>query len=381
MTAYGRGPITGAIDLGDVAILPGFVNAHAHLDLCDSPGLIWPGMSLEEWLPAVVAARRNAPPPSVDRMASVCREMIDCGTTLLGDIATAVEALVARRKAGLPGVTFFEVVGLRETRWAPLWEMANEEILRAEADGEADVAASLHAPYSTARTLFEQTGTRLVAVHWLESAHERRLLAEGQGPLRDFLLGLGAADPELLAQNFAAENKAPAWFLDRGRWLLVHANFPGREEIEKLAAATKSGAVAGVVHCPRTHAAFGHPRHPATEFAAAGVTLALGTDSLASNPDMDVFGEAKFLAACRADLDPETLLAALTTGGAKALGRAREWDWDREGAEANFTLVEVPAGAPAASYESLFAPASRAAGTMIRGRWRSGPVESGASAP
>ena len=50
-----------------------------------------------------------------------------------------------------------------------------------------------------------------------------------------------------------------------------------------------------IVYCPRTHAAFGHPPHPFRDFLARGVRVALGTDSLASNPDLDLLAEARFV--------------------------------------------------------------------------------------
>jgi cytosine/adenosine deaminase-related metal-dependent hydrolase len=311
-------------------------------------------------------------------MAAVCSQMIAGGTTLLGDVATTSDALAARRLAGLPGITFFEVVGLRQSRWAPLRERAWGEVRRENAE---EVGVSLHAPYSTARELFAEAGEFLTAVHWLESAHERRLFQEGQGPLRDFLVGIGAADAEII-DGMRIRQEAPSWFLDKGRWLLVHANYADSGDIERLAAGTSKGTVQGVVYCPRTHAAFRHSRHPAAELIEARITLALGTDSLASNPDMDVYGEAKFLTGVRPDLDPESIIRAITQGGAAALGRSRDWDWGSGTAEANLTIVAPPPlGSSDVSHEDVLAPLASVAGTMIRGRWRHGTVETGDGVP
>src|SRR4029077_3035215 len=69
--------------------------------------------------------------------------------------------------------------------------------------------------------------------------------------------------------------------------LLVHGNY--------LSNTAHLPANATVVYCPRTHAAFGHAPHPFRELLNRGVRVALGTDSLASNPDLDVLAEARFL--------------------------------------------------------------------------------------
>src|SRR5439155_6487571 len=81
---------------------------------------------------------------------------------------------------------------------------------------------------------------------------------------------------------------------------------------------------ASVVYCPRTHAAFGHAPHPFREFLARGVRVALGTDGLSSNPDLDILAEARFLHRKHPDLPGATLLRMLTLFGAEALGWAGE---------------------------------------------------------
>src|SRR5205823_4598822 len=77
-------------------------------------------------------------------------------------------------------------------------------------------------------------------------------------------------------------------------------------------------------YCPRTHAAFGHPPHPFREFLSRGVRVCLGTDSLASNPDLDLLAEARFVYATYPDFPGEQLLRMVTLSGAEALGWADE---------------------------------------------------------
>jgi len=95
---------------------------------------------------------------------------------------------------------------------------------------------------------------------------------------------------------------------------IVHGNYLDASEIECLAA---SGA--SVVYCPRSHAFFGHEPHPVQELLAAGVTVALGTDSLASNQSLSMLDELAFLHRARPDLEPVDLLRMATVNGARAL--------------------------------------------------------------
>ena len=95
--------------------------------------------------------------------------------------------------------------------------------------------------------------------------------------------------------------------------MFVHGNYLDPADTPFLPSQT-------VVICPRTHAAFGHAAHPFPHFLQRGVRIALGTDSLASNPDLDILAEARFLRAHYPEVEPAMLLRMLTLSGAEALG-------------------------------------------------------------
>jgi cytosine/adenosine deaminase-related metal-dependent hydrolase len=97
-----------------------------------------------------------------------------------------------------------------------------------------------------------------------------------------------------------------------------------------------------VVWCPRTHAAFGHPPHPFRRFLEQGVNVALGTDSLASSPDLSILNEARFL--YRSYPNAEILLRMITVNGALALGLAELFGSLQIGRPANLTVIAIPHG-------------------------------------
>jgi aminodeoxyfutalosine deaminase len=102
------------------------------------------------------------------------------------------------------------------------------------------------------------------------------------------------------------------------RALVVHGNYLGSEEIGYLAERAERMAT---VYCPRTHAFFNHPPHPVAELLSRGAAVALGTDSRASNPDLSIWNEVRWLLEQRPDLDVHKVLAMATLHGADALMR------------------------------------------------------------
>src|SRR5262249_25598699 len=129
---------------------------------------------------------------------------------------------------------------------------------------------------------------------------------------------------------------------------------------------------ATVAYCPRTHAAFGHPPHPFHEMLARGVRVALGTDSLASNPDLDLLPEARFLHASHPDLAGEQLLRMATINGATALGFGGLTGSLDPGKPAALLVVPLPQMETADPSTLLLSDSSPAETrkTMWRGEWR-----------
>src|SRR5262249_45906675 len=151
------------------------------------------------------------------------------------------------------------------------------------------------------------------------------------GPFVDFLQELAVWDPEGLV-----DGPDHVLRLTNGLnpILFIHCNY--------LWPRITFPANGSIVYCPRTHAAFGHPPHPFREFLARGVRVALGTDSLASNPDLDLLAEARFLTRLRADLPGDVLLRMTTLAGAEALGWANETGSLEPGKSADLVVLPLP---------------------------------------
>ncbi|MFH5802472.1 amidohydrolase family protein [Alienimonas sp. DA493] len=318
---------SGAEDLGDVALLPGFVNCHTHLEFSDFAAPIPAAGAFADWIAATVAARRERPGDRMDRVNRGLAESLAAGVTTVGEIATGAPEADGWNAARLPPpharpalVAFGELI-------APRDPVAALDAARAflQSDGDPpDLIRGLspHAPYSvhpavpTLLAACPDTAAAPWAVHLLETSEEIDLLAKGQGPLAAAMERLGATRSDFGANRLRRDYLEPLATAARG--LIVHGNRLTPADLDWLAAPERRHL--SVIYCPRTHAHFGRPPHPWLALREAGVRVALGTDGRGSNPDLSILGELRFLHAQFPKVPPADLLALGTRCGAEALG-------------------------------------------------------------
>jgi cytosine/adenosine deaminase-related metal-dependent hydrolase len=358
-----RGTRTADEDLGNVAVVPGLVNAHAHLDLSGARGLIPPTDPdhFTDWLRGVIAYRRTRTPEQTQ--ADIRAGLAEClrsGTTLIGDIAAEGQSWGALAEALTRAVVYYEIIGVTEDRAAETrinlirWDSHTRE------GTDCRKGVSPHAPYSVQGPLFKSWASagRPLATHLAESPAELELIRDNSGPFEPFLREFGVWMPDLLAPSLEAiirrTRHAPAVALAHCNYLPPNADIRSNQSI---------------VYCPRTHAAFGHPPHPFREFLARGVRVCLGTDSLASNPDLDVLAEAKLVRERYPDFPGDALLRMVTLSGAEALGWAGEAGSLEPGKSADLVALPLPDRDAADPHELLFASIGERR-TMFRGEWR-----------
>lgn len=322
MSEIGRGRApAGAEELGDVALLPGLINAHTHLEFSDCRHPIGQqGIPLHQWIAEVIAARRQASDASKPAVIETgLAELAESGTRLAGEITTPPCTYPLDRS--MPElITFAEVLGLDSSRADERMEAAI-----AHNDRYRNGGWSPHAPYSTSletiRSCVELAvkSDRPLAMHVAESAAERELLQDAAGPFVEMLSSLGLWRDELFPWGSDPLVTLIDCLAQAPRVLLIHGNDLNAVEIERL----QSHGNMTVVYCPRTHHHFlPQHRHPVDRMLAAGVPVALGTDSRASNPDLKLWGEVQFLLKHRSDLPPDQVLRMATINGANALGRS-----------------------------------------------------------
>lgn len=365
----GRGRPSGAVDLGSVALTAGFVNAHTHLDLSLAPRAAEPPPSFVEWLESIVDYRSRSGGEQVSAIAAGIDELLRTGTTVVGDIATTDYSEPSLEEAGLWGVVYREVIGLKRERNEPLLQWATQAVQSRKSREAVRTGVSPHAPYSTSLQAYLQIGgltaSTPVATHWLESPEEIEFVRDGSGPMRNFLERLHA---------FSSDWSPPGgqlyeYLTGNIEWILVHCNYLDEDDFDALERLALHRELAGVVYCPRTHAWFGHIKHPWRELQRRNIPVALGTDSRATAPDLCVFSDARHLFAHEPGVDPSVLLEMLTSTGADVVGLGDQCGQLRVGRRADLAAVAIPDRPTTNPYELLFDSESYPAGTMLNGFW------------
>ena len=313
------------VDLGAYAVLPALVNAHVHLELSWLRGLVPPAARFTDWVPAMLQRRLTDAPGEGAVLAAAdaaIAEMRASGTGFVGDISNSLVTVEPLRRSTLDGVVFHEVLKLA----ADAADEVLEGALRAqEAHGTTrrfPVSLAPHAPYSVSPQLFQglraaQARTPFLpsSVHLAESPEEVELLDSGTGPWRQLLERLGAWDP-----GWTPPACSPVRYLEQmrvldSRLLAVHVVECGDDDLDVLRARGTT-----VVTCPRSNRYVGVGDPPATRFYRSGVAVAVGTDSLASNDDLNLFSELAALRRLAPSVPAAMLLDSATLVGARALG-------------------------------------------------------------
>jgi 5-methylthioadenosine/S-adenosylhomocysteine deaminase len=349
-----QGPPAEERDLGEVVLLPGLVNAHCHLELTAMRGFL-EDLDFQRWILRLTSARRAI--LDADALLDSARygleEGIRAGITAYADTCASGVVIRAMREAGVRGIMYQEVFGPDPAQCeASIAELRNAVAgLRYLETPLVRVGVSPHAPYTVSDDLFRATTAlareqRLpVAVHIAESELERRLVVDGAGGFADGLRRRGIA-VERRAES-SIQLLARLQTLDVAP-LLIHCVRVDARDI-----ATIAGSESSVAHCPASNAKLGHGVAPLDEMLAAGISIGLGSDSMASNNRMDMLAEARLaLLTQRTRIEsfesPSALdvLELATIGGAKAIGIDHLVGTLEEGKQADLAAFSIHAARP-----------------------------------
>jgi cytosine/adenosine deaminase-related metal-dependent hydrolase len=342
-------------DFGAAAILPGFVNAHSHLELTMMRGFLEREESaFTKWLGKLTLARLEHMTAD-DLYVSAAwgaMEAARAGVTMLCDASDAAGASMrALNDVGLRGIVYQESFGpdprLARENFEKLRDKSS--FLRGHESELVRAGVSPHAVYTVCAPLIELI-TRYaldenlpVMMHAAESEAEELLVLEGRGAFAENL--------ERRAIEWRAPRVSVIEYLERvgllgAHPLLAHCIRTDEADIERIVA---SGS--GIAHCPKSNAKLGHGRAPLAAFLNLGAFVGLGSDSVASNNLCDILEEARFAALlARAAGDKEasgemisarSLLFAATAGGARAVGLGERIGSLAVGMEADLVVINL----------------------------------------
>jgi cytosine/adenosine deaminase-related metal-dependent hydrolase len=358
-------------DLGDAVLMPGLVNAHTHLEFSGiAEPLGKPRVSLPTWIRLVIGDRRRGDRDVGAAIAAGLRESLSCGVTTIGEIATSPAALYVGEDPKPAVVQFQEAIGFSAGRVDSVFSDLEQRLESAA----APAGLSPHAPYTVHPRLLQRIvdlakSRRVpIAMHLAESLEELQLLETGDGPFRELLEERSMWDAEAIPHRWRPLDYL-RMLAAAPRSLIIHGNYLMADEIEFLG---RHGDPMSVVYCPRTHEYFRNTPYPLQTMLAAGVRIALGTDSRASNPDLDLLAELRHISNTMPGVMPEQLVRMATLSGAEALGLAGETGSLSQGKRAD--IIALPCDADSSNPYHCLLSSERPRRVWLAGREVSGPL-------
>jgi cytosine/adenosine deaminase-related metal-dependent hydrolase len=325
----------------DAVIVPGFVNAHSHIEYAVYGGFGDGLGDFAEWITLHIERKARI---GWDEYVDIARlgaaECLASGITTIGDCSYSGAAAVACAELGLRANVYLEVFGADP---APALESfaARRERVGGVLSERVRPGISPHAPYSVSLELYlaaAELGLP-IATHISESPAEVKYMTTGEGPWGKYgdllVTPPGTTGTRLLAEHGLLGPNVVA----------AHCVMVDAEEIALLASTQTA-----VAHCPRSNAALGCGVAPLAELGEAQVRVGVGTDSPASAPSFDFFEEIRdvvFAARARAQrpdvLSAVEALELATLGGARALGLDGEVGSLVPGKRADLAVVSLEA--------------------------------------
>jgi len=305
------------VEFPDAALVPGLVNAHTHLELTHLAGRN-PEREFSRWIRTIRALKDATTPEEFDHSAE--QGVRDCwmaGVTCVADTGSTGAPLRALARLGARGIYYQEVFGPDPAdRAATLAELrAAVARLGPIASGRARLGVSPHAPYTVSEPLYRAVAAFArrealpLAVHLAESREETALVRDGAGSFAEALRARGI--PVQAHHCSPVQYLLQLGVLERATgWLCIHCVQVDEGDIDIL---RRAGV--GLASCPRSNRAHAHGTAPLAALRAAGIPVGLGTDSVVSAGDVNLWAEA-----AAAGLYEEDALRMLTIEGARALG-------------------------------------------------------------
>lgn len=340
-------------ELGDSIVMPGLVNAHTHLELswmgADPP----PGGDYVGWVRGFLERREGMDAERARESAlEAIGAMLGRGTVAIGDVANETWIVPLLARSALRGVIFHEVYGTRPGDADALVRDARERIDaltegpdRVIEDDRWRVFLTAHAPHTASTALLRSVASvsdgkdGRFSIHVAESEAEAIFLKQGGGPIAELFRERGMAD-----ESYQPSGLSPVEHLDRlgalsEHTLAVHCVHLDHQDHSKLQA---RGAT--VVTCPRSNHRLGVGVAPVPQLLGEGIPVALGTDSLASAPDLDLLAEMAALCREHSGLAPAAVVRMATLNGAAALGLANRFGSIEPGKSARLLVVPLDSG-------------------------------------
>jgi cytosine/adenosine deaminase-related metal-dependent hydrolase len=301
-------------------IFPGLVNSHCHLELTTLHDRLDRGKSFPVWVEQLRGYTAGLDDYNYRHAAQEgVRQLLAGGCTTVLDVGNTGDALPVLAASPLRAFACVETLGIDPALAEYRFTAAADKAAKTPASDRFHPGIAPHAAYSTSPELLrrvidhQRTHGLPVTIHAAESREEAELFASGTGPLAEYCRRIFPGAPR------HRDTTPIRWLESQGCLpddaIIVHGNMLDDADMDILA---RRGAT--VVHCPSSHAFFGHPRFPYEALRARGINVGLGTDSLASGDSLSMLEKMRLFGENYPEVPMEDIVAMATINGARAMG-------------------------------------------------------------
>ena len=335
---------------------PGFINTHCHLELSHLKNKIPEKTGLANFVHKVVTERHYTEEEIVKAIKLAEEEMEQNGIVAIGDICNNDLAISPKNNERIHYYNFIEVSG-----WDPL--IASERFERSKSIYDKYIAngkkTSLvpHAPYSVSCPLWEKIAPyysgKVVSIHNQETLTEDEFFFKGTGELIK-MYEMMKIDNSFY--NFPGTSSLQSYFeklFQASSVISVHNTFIKQDDINFINRKKPSGQLVSFCICPNANIYIENTFPPVLMLIDNEVNIVVGTDSLASNHQLDILEELKTISKKLPDIKTELMLTWATLNGAKALQMENALGSFEKGKQPGIVLIENIEG-------DKFAPNSKA---------------------
>lgn len=313
------------LEIYEGVIVPGFVNAHCHLELSHMKGKVDTGKGLIPFITDVVTKRAASTDEISEAIAKAEKEMIENGIVAVGDISNVTDTFSQKAKGNLRYYTFVEFFDFLQDKSASTefekFKAVFDELELAEGSQKSLVP---HAPYSVSKKLFQllneanDKNNLTISIHNQELTAENDLFLSKTGGFIDFYNSFGVS-----LDNFEATGKTAIYYAlanmnPNHKTLFVHNTKSSIEDI-RAAQAWGNDNVYWVT-CPNANLYIENSLPDYRHFIDTNANLTIGTDSLTSNWQLCILEEMKTIAKYQSYIPFDMMLRWATLNGAEALG-------------------------------------------------------------
>lgn len=359
MSKFRHHPI---VNLPNAVLLPGLLNIHAHLEL---PKLLESiqAHTFSEWVLNLIQAKKKL--SHDDYTSSVIENistLIQTGTTTVGEICTHGESPAILKKSGMRAIVYREIIEMRPEAKCLLSNKTDSALM--------EYGLSPHAPYTVSekilRKITKYAPERQIklSMHVAESKDEIKLLQQKKGGLEK-LYQFAHWDLDLAPKGSTSIDFLHKIGLLSPLLLAVHAVQVTDKDVQLIKKSRTS-----VAHCPRSNKELGVGSMPLKRLLDAGVTVGLGTDSLASVPSLNMWDEMRYAYRIhrRDGITPLEIFKLATISGAKALGLDKKIGTLEPGKKADIIAVPLPKKNTGDLYSDLLRETKSCIMTMVNGK-------------